>query len=348
VAAALRDLESEAPIAGIYSSSEYFIEAAATLAAGCGLTGPKPAAIAACRNKWRQRQILAGAGLAPLRFSRITDANETLEALREHTLPVVVKPTMGTGSVGVKLCRSAEQVQRHAEVLLSRRTNERGTPIPQEVLIEEYVEGPEYSLESFGRQVIGITRKHVSPEPFFVETGHDFPASLPAHTTAAVNAVVLSALKALDLTWGPNHTEFRLTSLGPVIMEVNPRLAGGFIPELVRLALGVDLIEASVALVAGREPSVRVSQNLHSSIRFLACPGDGEIVAVNGMGEAASIGGVADIQLYKQAGDYSRVEHDFRDRVGHIITRSHSAATAASAAEHCRSHISFQLASLVT
>ena len=51
--------------------------------------------------------------------------------------------------------------------------------LPDEVLIEEYLQGPEYSVEIFGGEIIGITRKYLSREPYFVEIGHDFPAQAP-------------------------------------------------------------------------------------------------------------------------------------------------------------------------
>jgi argininosuccinate lyase len=91
---------------------------------------------------------------------------------------------MGSGSVGVRLCRSRHDAHAHAEDLLRRTVNERGEPEPPDVVIEEYVRGPEFSVEVLCGRAIGITAKHLSAEPYFVETGHDFPAPLPAHVQA--------------------------------------------------------------------------------------------------------------------------------------------------------------------
>ena len=77
----------------------------------------------------------------------------------------------GSGSIGVRWCGSRVDAERHAADLLAQRVNERGLPVPQEVLIEAYVEGDEYSVEICHGTVVGITCKHLSAAPPFIGTG---------------------------------------------------------------------------------------------------------------------------------------------------------------------------------
>src|SRR5205823_10351764 len=63
IAATLQSLEREAALAGIFSSSEYFLETAAIFAGQYRLPGPNPKAVQTCRNKYSQRQALQRAGL---------------------------------------------------------------------------------------------------------------------------------------------------------------------------------------------------------------------------------------------------------------------------------------------
>src|SRR5204863_1276408 len=135
------------------------------------------------------------------------------------------------------------------------------------VLVEEYVPTPEFSVETFGRKVVGTTAKHLGPPPWFVECGHDFPADLGE--VATVEALALAAIEALGLGFGPAHTEVRLGPRGPVVIEVNARLAGGRIPTLVRLATGIDLVGATVDAVIGDAESLPEPGPGHASIRFL-------------------------------------------------------------------------------
>jgi biotin carboxylase len=320
-------------IAGIFSSSEYFIETAAALSRVFRLSGNDPAVLKICRNKWLQRTRMQAAGFPTPKFRCLTSTHEVGEVLQAIGLPAILKPPVGTGSVGVKLCATKEEAIEHAAQLLQRTVNERGMAVLPEALVEEYLEGPEFSVETFGDEVIGITRKHLSREPFFVETGHDFPADLGPEISGPINETVLKALRCLGLLWGPAHTELRWTVAGPAIIEINPRLGGGFIPELVRLATGVDMIRETVKLAANSAADMRPTRKEFASIRFLIPSRNGIIRNVKGVNEASQIEGVADIQVYKKIGEQVQLENDFRDRIGHIISHSSSRHRTVHAAE---------------
>lgn len=331
--AAIRDFGAINPIAGIYSSSDYFIETASRFAAGRGLAGPDPDAVAACRNKAKQRESLANAGLPVPRFCLIRSSESSGETAAGLTYPVVVKPTEGSGSVGVKLCRNSEEMAAQVRFLMNRTHNERGLPLPPEALIEEYLDGPEYSIEVFGMEAVGITRKYLSPEPDFVEVGHDFPASIPLETGQAMKEAAIRGLSAVGLTWGPAHVELRLTAQGPVIIEINPRLAGGYIPELVRLSYGIDLIHNTVMGAVGRTPKLNATNSSYASIRFVIAQKAGALRAFKGIPEAVSLEGIADVALYRESGALVTSYGDFRDRLGHVISHHSSAEGAIQAAE---------------
>lgn len=341
--AAIQCVSRESSLAGVFSSSEYFIETAAMFAAQYGLPGANPEAVRACRNKLVQRQRLRRAGLHSPEFECIASAGQARDVLGHISLPVVVKPTMGSGSVGVRLCSTTQEVVDHTSALLQRTVNERGMPLPREVLIEEYLIGPEYSVETFGEAVLGITRKHVSSEPFFVELGHDFPADLPPQVRESMAEVAQQGLQALGLNWGPGHVEIRLTAKGPAIVEINPRLAGGFIPEIMRLAVGIDVVRETVRLVAGEKTAPRPVRNGHASIRFLTPSRNGIITAIHGVEEASGMAGVADIQTYRKVGDRVGIENDFRDRIGHVISCGDREMSAARASELACGQIEIQV-----
>jgi len=325
-------LNQEGEIAGILSSSEYFIEASAILASRFGLPSCAPESIRACRDKYHQRIRLFESGMETPGFHRATSIAEAADALHNSSLPLVIKPVHGSGSVGVRLCRTESEFYEHAGMVLARNTNERGISIPQEILIEEYLPGPEYSVEAFNQTVIGITRKHISPEPYFVETGHDFPADISVRDQKAIERATIKGLSALGLNYGPTHTELRLTEAGPVIIEVNPRLAGGFIPELIRLALGIDMISATLKLYSGRQFDLQPKRKQHASIRFLSSDTEGEIIGFDGINDIAGDASIVDIKSYRTAGDQIRIWNDFRDRLGHIISVGNSERSAAAAA----------------
>jgi biotin carboxylase len=328
-----RRLAAAGELVGVTSSSEYFVVTAASLARQLDLPGPSPAALRRCRDKHKQRVRLRDEGVAVPAFHAASTVKSAEKAAREIGFPVVVKTVSGSGSVGVKLCADADEVASYAATLLAQRHNERGMPVPQRILVEEVADGPEYSVETFGKTVIGITQKHLGTLPFFVEVGHDFPAPLSPELSESIQQISIRALEALGLGWGPAHLELRVTSRGIRIIEVNPRLAGGFIPRMVQLSCGVDLIAQTIRLVSGQFPSLEKPFARHASIRFLIPPGDGVFIAAEGVDEAKKLPDVVEVNIYVQPESKVQRRGDFRDRIGHVIACGATAQSARCAAE---------------
>ncbi|MEO3876743.1 ATP-grasp domain-containing protein [Nonomuraea sp. B12E4] len=326
---------ADVPLAGVGTSSDYYVEVAAAVAGRLGLPGEDPAAVAATRDKERQRGLLRTGGVPVPRFAAVSSVDEAAAAVARLGAPVVVKPVSGSGSRGVRLCGSAPEAVRYAGELLAVRTDERGRPVPARILIEGYVPGEEYSAELFDGAPVGVTRKHLGRPPYFVEVGHDHPAKLSRQDEDDLRDVARQAVARLGLSFGPAHVELRLGPDGPVIIEVNPRLAGGWIPRLVHQATGVDLIQETVRAFAGlppRPPRPAPAASLASSIRFLVPDEEGELVAVHGTEDATAVPGVTEVRIYKEAGSALRLEGDFRDRLGHVIALAGTAEAAGAAA----------------
>lgn len=332
-------LTNDRGLAGVTSSSEYFIEMAGEIARQLVLPGPNPEAVHACRDKLAQRIRLRDAGVGIPKFISADSPGAASEAAEALGLPVVLKPPCGSGSVGVKMCESLGEVRAHTSVLLRQKANERGLPMPGRILVEEMVSGPEYSVEAFGQTIVGITHKHLGPLPHFVEIGHDFPAVLPHETESAIRDATMSALNALGLGWGPSHCELRLTEQGVKIIEVNPRLAGGHIPELVRLGFGIDMIAETIRLVVGRRSCLEKTMDLYSSIRFIIPDREGILIKVENPFRAERLSGLVEAKLYASIGDTIRCRGDFRSRIGHVIGIAKSAECSRAIAEEALSMI---------
>ena len=338
----LRRFSTQEQIAGVLSSSDYFVQTAAEVAQELGLPGPSPAALRTVKDKLEQRKHLEAAGVPIPRFRAASTADEAANAAQAIGYPVVIKPCFGSGSYGVRLCASRTEVEEHTLTLLALRQNERGQPLPPRVLVEEFAVGPEYSVETFSLSVAGVTAKYLGIPPRFVEVGHDFPADLEESTRSAVCGTALDSLRAMGLGWGPAHIEVKLTQTGPCVIEVNSRLAGGFIPELVRLASGVDLIALTIQLAAGLQLRLHQTEKRYASIRFLLAPADGSFAGISGY-QAAQTSLNVQVDVYRKQGDPIQRYGDFRDRVGHVL----AVADTASSAQAMAGNVQRQIAVLV-
>jgi biotin carboxylase len=326
-------------IAGITSSSEYYIGVASEVARLLALPGQAPEAVRRCRDKHAQRTRLRAAGLPCPAFARASSVPAAVAAAEAIGYPVVVKPTAGSGSAGVRLCAGRGDVAAAASLVLGPDAAALGLPAAADVLVEEYLDGAEFSVELVDGQVIGITRKHLGPEPYFVETGHDFPAPLAPPVAAALRSAATGALAALGLDRGGAHVELRLSAGGSVVVEVNPRLAGGMIPQVVDEAVGIDLVLLVVAGMAGLPVSPRPARHGAASIRFLVAHDRGRLAAVSGLEQARAVPGVVDAVLTRCPGEELRIRHSFADRLGYVVARGEDNRQAAEAAQTARALI---------
>lgn len=313
------------PVAGVTSSSEYYIATAAEVARRLGLPHPDPDAIHACRDKSTQRTLLRDAGVPGAAFAAVRTPAAAVEAAGRIGLPVVVKPVAGSGSIATRRCSTPAEVDAAAVAALAAG---HGT-----ALVEEYLPGAEYSVETFDDQVVGICRKHLGPEPHFVEVGHDFPAPVVPTVGADLARTAVAALRALGLGWGPAHVELRHDGTGARIIEVNPRLAGGMIPRVVEAATRVDLVRHTVARVTGNAHPPVTRALLAASIRFLVADRAGHLTAVDGLPEARGTPGVVEAALLRPLGRLVPVTHSFHDRLAYVIATAPTPAAAARAAD---------------
>ncbi|MDQ3578549.1 MAG: ATP-grasp domain-containing protein, partial [Actinomycetota bacterium] len=134
-----------------------------------------------------------------------------------------------------------------------------------------YVDGPEISVDS--DTVGGVTtplvvaEKQTGLDPYFEEIGHVVPA--PDHLAPqSVYDLVRDAHALAGLDDVVTHTEVRLGSDGPRIIELNARLGGDLIPYLGLLAHGVDLASAAADIALGVTPDIEHGDDGAAAVRF--------------------------------------------------------------------------------
>lgn len=337
VLALARALGHEAGLAGVTTSSEYYVAVAAATAHALGLPAPDADAVRACRDKARQRQLLREGDVPVPRFAPARDRDAAVRAAQRFGHPVVLKPVTGSGSLGVRLCETAEDTAAHAALLTATTVNERGVAVPAALLVEEYVDGAEYSVEVFGHTAVVVVAKRLGPLPDFVEYGHELPAPLPAADAARLEQVAVRAVKALGLGWGAAHVELRMRGDDVRVVEVNPRLAGGMIPDLVRRALGIDLVDCQVRTAAGCLPELTPQLSARAAaIAFLTADRPGTLAdrdtLAAALDAARATDGVEAAALYRGPGEQVAPARDFRGRLGHVIAVADEPAVAGNAA----------------
>ncbi|GAA2346228.1 ATP-grasp domain-containing protein [Saccharopolyspora halophila] len=322
---------------GVATSCDYYLGTAARLAERLGLPGPPPEAVERACAKDRTRLALREADVPGPAFALAESLRGLEEGAAALGYPLVVKPADLCAGMFVREVADAGQLREAFEDIRSFPVNARGQQRSPVVLLEERLTGAEVSVETvtFGGRtaVVGVTDKSVAGAPWFVETGHMFPAALDAATEHRVTETAVAAIEALGLDNTVCHTELKLTEDGPKLVEVNPRPAGNQITELVRRVTGIDLPAAYAQVALGEKPDLsRVDTGAASAaISFLLPPRSGPIEEIRGT-EALRDPAVADFRV-KPSGHHAGAATSNNNYLGHVMVTSERPGAARARAE---------------
>lgn len=236
----------------------------------------------ASTDKFKMKEVFMQNGIPCAKGRLIQDAEET----GDLEFPLIVKPRDNSGSRGVKLCHDIDELREDInEAYLFTKMDS--------VLVEEYIEGPEYSIESLHQNgkshVIQFTEKKTTHEPYNVELGHKEPANLTEEVREAIRALIGKIANCLGFDNCASHTELKINEKGIYIIETSPRLGGDFITShLVPLSTGINIEDQLINIALGKPIDLTpVAEPGASGICFFNFPYgkiiriDSEIVAVN-------------------------------------------------------------------
>lgn len=296
------------PIDHVVSFSETDQDKAPAIAGRLGLNAVHSSeTIGNVYDKFRMRQVLAGAGIDQTRSDLVSDLDDVRSFAAEHGYPVILKPRTGTASLGVSLIRSPDELE--AAFAWAFASDE---PWNGELIVEQFLDGPEFSVECFSEDgahvVMAVTQKSTG-SVHFVESGHVLPAPIPGELRRRLGDYVLAALTALGVRSGPTHSEVILTEGGPAMVETHVRLGGDEIPELICDVFGLNARMLWARQASGEHVLPEIRKALRADpaacagVRFLMPPRAGRLAAVSGLAEARDLDGVVAVRQLKRAGE---------------------------------------------
>ncbi|MEO7732008.1 MAG: ATP-grasp domain-containing protein [Kofleriaceae bacterium] len=280
---AARALPDDIKLDGVICWDEIRIVHTHQVAEALGLPSGPSEAIARCRDKHKTRTALAAAGVPQAISVLVATAAEAAAAADRIGYPVIVKPRALGASYGVSLANTPDELA--TAYTHAHDSREDGVPsFDAGVLIEEYMEGPEISVDTaFVDGVMKpmfIARKVTGFFPHFEEIGHVVDAADPLLSDPALLRVLAGAHQAVGVQNAITHTELRLTTAGPKIIEINARLGGDMIPFVGWTASGVNPGQVAVEVACGQDASVVHTSSDVAAIRFFYPPHDATVVGL--------------------------------------------------------------------
>ena len=265
-------------------------------------------------DKYSMKSRFNDAGIPCAKGKLMTSLND-VDGLN---FPVVVKPRDNSGSRGVMVCRDQNQLAwAFNEALAFTKMDS--------VLVEEFIEGQEYSIEALhqgGKNwVVQFTEKTTTPYPYNVEMGHFQPATLPEMVKDEIRLIIDKISAALHFENCASHTELKINSRGIFVIETSPRSGGDMISShLVPLSTGINMEELLLRMAVGETISVpQATEGMVSCIRYLQLP-EGVVSDISPLvREVGDWPGVADFCFDLGIGDKVPQIHSSLDRYGHLM-----------------------------
>ncbi|MEV3856454.1 ATP-grasp domain-containing protein [Streptomyces sp. NPDC050095] len=339
----VRVLHEAHPFLAAVSLYELGLLSAARVNEALGLRGESVGTVELLMDKWRMRQHLDAKGISPVASAVGRSAADVREFVAAHGLPVIVKPVRESGSLGVFRIQDPADVEAVAARYRSLHDQDWSlgdvafADSFDAFLMEEFLDGPEISVETLtfdGRHVVVAVTDKETGGSGFVELGHAQPSAHSPETLAGARQLVVDFLDAVGLRSGPGHTEVKLTSRGPRIIESHNRIGGDRINDLTEIAYGVDMERYALGAALGVLEPLAASPLPRggAAVRFLT-PEPGRVVAVTGVDAVRADPACVDLRLSVGPGCEVPPLTWNEDKVGHVVARG---ATAAEAVAHSR------------
>ncbi len=315
---------------GVFTAGTDFSSTVAYVAEGLGLPGiPYEVALDAS-DKARMRRVFSEAGLASPRFVVVGAEDNHRNAAATVGFPLVVKPVDNMGARGVRRVDSAGELDEAV-------TRAMGFSRSSRVIIEEFVPGPEFSLDALVYRgeitLCGIADRHIRFPPYFVEIGHTIPSAQPVEVRNTVTDLFFRGIDALGIHTGAAKGDIKYGPDGPVIGEIAARLSGGYMSGWTYpYSSGVALTSAALRIAVGLPPGdLRATLSRVSAERaFFSIPGT--VCGISGLPEGEDRSVRAHFVRVAR-GDRVRFPRNNVDKCGNIIAAGDTRARVIESAE---------------
>jgi biotin carboxylase len=335
-----RKFQSHGGLSGVMTTGTDFSATVAWVAEKLGLPGISYEAALNASNKDRMRRCFAAAGVPSPGFTTFT-LKSPIKKL-PFGFPVVVKPVDNMGSRGCRRVNSQEELAiALTEALDFSRSGK--------VIVEEFMEGPEFSVDAIVNKdkikVSGFADRHIFFPPYFIEMGHTMPSTLSGTETKKILKVFFAGVRALGITagYGAAKGDLKLTPRGPMIGEIAARLSGGFMSGWTYpYASGVEVTRGAILAALGRPWSPGPDQGRISAERaFISIPG--KVRSIHGLDQASKKRHVKNIFLRITEGNPVRFPENNVTKCGNVISVASTRRAAVKAAEKATREILIRL-----
>ncbi|MEW9501937.1 ATP-grasp domain-containing protein [Jeotgalibacillus marinus] len=326
-------------IEAILSFIDPFVHVAAKLAKELGITAISPDPLVKMEDKVLTRELLKDLPVSPS-FARYVKG-DSLEDFnkQKRAFPVIVKTPISTGSKDVLFAKNEWQLEQSIDRLLNTENNE--------VLIEEYLEGPQYLVEACvynGRiQIVAVIEQEITFSKRFIVTGYGLSGYIDKVFYNKIYDAVRLILKRFNMKNGAFHLEMRLVNDEWRLIEINPRISGGAMNQIIETAYGINLVEETIKIFLRQKPNLEKKFNRSVYAHYLTSNATGKLLKVTGKNRCSRLPGVEEVFIKPKKGKILQPPLSMGHRYGYVLASSDNKEEAMRFAKDAAKEIRFYL-----
>lgn len=335
---AIKKLQMRAlEIACIISFTDHYCHIAAQLAEEFHICKFSSEAIGIMENKIKSREIMRKSSYVP-QFIKVK-STDTLDATTiESYLPAVIKCPTSTGSKDVLRIKNIKDYRQKSKLLFDKYPNE-------SIILEEFLDGPQYLVECLVQNsnvnIIAIFEQTVTDTQRFIITGYNLVLT---HDTAfhdKLKNAVTEIIQLHGMKNGSCHLEMRLVKDKWKLVEINPRISGGGMNNMIKAAFGINYVEEILKFAMGFQPNIQPKFKKHTYCQHLIIDEEGILEKVTGKNRAISSPGIEYVYIKPKKGAYLTLPLSMGNRYAYVIATGETEIEAQKNALQATSEIKF-------
>lgn len=336
----IRLIKDIKPVAVFALSAEIAVVTVATICNHFGLPGISPEAALNSTNKKRMRECFARENLPSPKFIAIFKEEDLKKKANLIGFPLVIKPADSAGSRGVSMVKTEDR-------LIEAFTHAKNYSTSGEVLIEDYMEGVEISVEAYIQNgevtILSLSDKIRTPLPYPLDTRVIFPSNKEAAIQEKAKTIARQAILSCGINNAVIHIEMMVTSEGPKLVELAARGAGFHVfSSLLSWVCDINTVELLINISLGRPMKLHSIKQRGAVLSFPSLKA-GIVKKIRGLEEIQNMPGIYDSKLYINVGDTVRHLKSGSDRIGHIIAFGEDRASAVRIADEAEKKLKIEI-----
>ncbi|MCM3318088.1 ATP-grasp domain-containing protein [Rummeliibacillus stabekisii] len=235
---------------------------------------------------------------------------------KEHKFPLIVKSPMSKASKDVYLVKNRYELRKIMKKFLRIYPD-------QQILLEEYLDGPQYLVEVLVHKgkinIVAVFKQEITKELKFIVTGYAVQLNVNDDLYKKLSSTVESIMNDLKVANAACHLEIRNVNGNWKLIEINPRISGGAMNRMIEEAFGINLVEETIKLYLGDEPNVDRKHEKHLYTHYITINSVGRLLKVTGKKRAANEPGVREVYIKSRKKAVIRPPISMGHRYGYVM-----------------------------